>query len=224
MNRARSNHPVVRIDDANLTEEGLTERENGSILLIACGALAREILDLKAANGWQHMDLTCLPAKLHLFPDQIADAVRKAVAVHREQYETIFVVYADCGTGGLLQAACDDMGVQMIEGPHCYSFFEGNETFARHSESEITTFYLTDFLVRQFDAFVWKPMGLDRHPELRDMYFGNYEKLVYQAQTDDPELTQKARDCADRLGLSFERRLTGYGDLGKVLSALERDS
>ncbi|MEM8694301.1 MAG: DUF1638 domain-containing protein [Pseudomonadota bacterium] len=224
MNRARSNHPVVRIDDANLTEEGLAERANGSILLIACGALAREILDLKAANGWQHMDLTCLPAKLHLFPDQIADAVRKAVAVHREQYETIFVVYADCGTGGLLQAACDDMGVQMIEGPHCYSFFEGNETFARHSESEITTFYLTDFLVRQFDAFVWKPMGLDRHPELRDMYFGNYEKLVYQAQTDDPELTQKARDCADRLGLSFERRLTGYGDLGKVLSALERDS
>ncbi|MEM6340675.1 MAG: DUF1638 domain-containing protein [Pseudomonadota bacterium] len=194
------------------------------MLLIACGALAREILDLKAANGWQHMDLTCLPAKLHLFPDQIADAVRKAVAVHREQYETIFVVYADCGTGGLLQAACDDMGVQMIEGPHCYSFFEGNETFARHSESEITTFYLTDFLVRQFDAFVWKPMGLDRHPELRDMYFGNYEKLVYQAQIDDPELTQKARDCADRLGLSFERRLTGYGDLGKVLSALERDS
>ncbi|MGD1884188.1 MAG: DUF1638 domain-containing protein [Paracoccaceae bacterium] len=224
MKRARSNHPVVRIDDANLTEEGLTERANGSILLIACGALAREILDLKAANGWQHMDLTCLPAKLHLFPDQIADAVRKAVAVHREQYETIFVVYADCGTGGLLQAACDDMGVQMIEGPHCYSFFEGNETFARHSESEITTFYLTDFLVRQFDAFVWKPMGLDRHPELRDMYFGNYEKLVYQAQTDDPDLTQKARDCADRLGLSFERRLTGYGDLGKVLSALERDS
>jgi len=108
----------------------------------------------------------------------------------------------------------------MIEGPHCYSFFEGNEIFAAQSESEFTAFYLTDFLVRQFDAFVTKPLGLDRHPELRDMYFGNYEKLVYQAQTDDPELTQKARDCAERLGLAFERRFTGYGDLATRLAQL----
>jgi hypothetical protein len=108
----------------------------------------------------------------------------------------------------------------MIAGPHCYSFFEGNETFARRSESEITTFYLTDFLVRQFEAFIIKPMGLDRHPELRDIYFGNYEKLVYQAQTDDPELTKKARKCAEQLGLSFERRFTGYGDLTTALAKL----
>ena len=106
----------------------------------------------------------------------------------------------------------------MIQGPHCYSFFEGNETFARISEDEFTAFYLTDFLVRQFDAFVIKPMGLDRHPELRDMYFGNYEKLVYQAQTDDPALTAKAEQCAERLGLAFERRFTGYGDLQNALS------
>ncbi len=211
---------MTRPSDDALTETGLAPAGAGRILLIACGALAREILDLKAANGWTHLDLTCLPAKLHLYPEQITDAVRAAVAEHRDAYKTIFVVYADCGTGGLLEAACAEMGVEMIPGPHCYSFFEGNERFAAQSESEMTTFYLTDFLVRQFDAFVWKPMGLDRHPDLRDMLFGNYTKLVYQAQTDDPALTQKAQECADRLGLAFERRFTGYGDLKTNLARL----
>ncbi|WP_299614477.1 DUF1638 domain-containing protein [uncultured Tateyamaria sp.] len=210
----------MALNDAELTEQGLAATGTGRILLIACGALAREIIDLKAANRWDHMDLTCLPAKLHLYPDQITDAVRTAVAKHRTTYDTIFVVYADCGTGGLLQAACKDMGVEMVSGPHCYSFFEGNARFASQSESEITTFYLTDFLVRQFEAFILKPMGLDRHPELRDMYFGNYEKLVYQAQTDDPALTEKARRAADTLGLAFERRFTGYGDLETTLKQL----
>ena len=207
--------------DATLTEDGLPlARPRGRVLLIACGALAREILDLKRLNGWDHLDLTCLPAKYHLYPEKITEEVRKAVAQHRTTHEDIFVVYADCGTGGLLQAACDALGVEMIAGPHCYSFFEGNDRFAAHAEDEITAFYLTDFLVRQFDAFVWKAMGLDRHPDLRDMYFGNYEKLVYQAQTDDPALTAKARDCADRLGLTFERRFTGYGDLETALKVL----
>ena len=211
----------MTLSDATLTEEGLAPPpKQGRILLIACGALAREILDLKAANGWTHLDLTCLPAKYHLYPEKITQAVRAAVAKHRAQYETIFVVYADCGTGGLLQAACADMGVEMIAGPHCYSFFEGNDRFAETAADEMTTFYLTDFLVRQFDAFVWKPMGLDKHPELRDMIFGNYTKLIYQAQTDDPKLTAQAEDCARRLGLAFERRFTGYGDLKTALSTL----
>ena len=207
--------------DRDLTEKGLPlAPQTGRILLIACGALAREILDLKEANGWSHLDLTCLPAKLHLYPEKITDEVRAAVEKHRDKYEDIFVVYADCGTGGLLEAECEKLGVQMVAGPHCYSFFEGNDRFSKISEDEITTFYLTDFLVRQFDAFIVKPMGLDRHPELRDMYFGNYEKLVYQAQTDDPALTAKAKTCADRLGLAFERRFTGYGDLARTLKAL----
>ena len=210
----------MALSDTGLTEHGLAASGTGRILLIACGALAREILDLKALNGWTHMDLTCLPAKLHLYPEKITDEVRKAVAKHRATYDSIFIVYADCGTGGLLQAACDEMNVEMIKGPHCYSFFEGNERFAEKSESEFTSFYLTDFLVRQFEAFILKPMGLDRHPELRDMYFGNYEKLIYQAQTDDPALTEKARAAADTLGLGFERRFTGYGDLKTNLAAL----
>ncbi|MGB3313727.1 MAG: DUF1638 domain-containing protein [Albidovulum sp.] len=204
--------------DTVLTEDGLGPAKTGRILLIACGALAREIVDLKEANGWTHLDLTCLPAKYHLWPDKITVAVTEAVEKHRDAYDDIFIVYADCGTGGGLEARCAELGVQMIPGPHCYSFFEGNETFA--ARDEFTAFFLTDFLVRQFDAFVWKPMGLDRHPELRDMYFGNYEKLVYQAQTDDPALDEKARDCAARLGLKFERRFTGYGDLKTALAAL----
>ena len=205
------------MDDATLTQDGMAASGTGRVLLLACGALAREILDLKAANGWDHLDLTCLPAIFHVHPEKIAPAVINAVEKHRAAYDTIFVVYADCGTGGQLQQVCDDLGVKMVKGPHCYSFFEGNDAFARQAETEITTFYLTDFLVRQFDAFVTKPLGLDRHPELRDMYFGNYEKLVYQAQTDDPALTEKAKICADRLGLTFERRLTGYGDLATTL-------
>lgn len=208
----------MALDDDALTDHGLAAKGAGRILLLACGALARELIDLRDANGWDHMDLHCLPAILHNTPDRIPDAVRAAVEKHRAGYETILVVYADCGTGGMLQTACAELGVEMIEGPHCYSFFEGNAAFT--AREEFTAFYLTDFLVRQFDAFVTKPLGLDRHPELRDMYFAHYETLVYQAQTDDPELTKKAQICANRLGLRFERRFTGYGDLDPVLRAL----
>ena len=204
------------LEESSLTERGLAapEKKTGRILLIACGALAREILAIKDANQLDHIDLTCLPAKLHLYPEQIVDAVEGAVTKHRMTYDTIHVVYADCGTGGVLERKCAELGVEMIAGPHCYSFFEGNETFARHTdEGEITAFYLTDFLVKQFDAFVWRPMGLDKHPELRDMVFGNYTKLVYQSQITDADLLAKAKDCADRMGLAFEHRHTGYGDL-----------
>ena len=210
------------MDDLTLSETGLAPQRAGRILLIACGALAHEILALKAANGWTHIDLQCLPANLHLWPDRIPPAVEAAVAEARGRYETVFVVYADCGTGGLLQEKCRELGVEMVAGPHCYSFFEGNAVFAERADSEFDAFYLTDFLVRQFDAFVWRPMGLDRHPELRDMYFGNYRKLVYQAQRDDPALDLKARDCAARLGLEYERRFTGYGDLAVTLAKVAR--
>lgn len=212
---------MTDVSDTQLTEKGLSlDKATGKVLVIACGALAREIIDLKEANGWTHLDLTCLPANYHLYPEKITAAVQATVTKHRPAYAQIFVAYADCGTGGLLQKACADLGVQMIAGPHCYSFFEGNDRFAAHADQEITTFYLTDFLVRQFDAFIMKPMGLDRHPELRDMYFAHYEKLVYQAQTEDPALTAKAQDCARILGLEFERRYTGYGDLKTSLGKL----
>ncbi|SLN10851.1 DUF1638 domain-containing protein [Pseudooctadecabacter jejudonensis] len=204
------------MDDTTLTTHGLTAKTGGRILLLACGALAREILDLIKINRWDHMDLHCLPAILHVYPDRIPDAVDQAITKHRAAYDDIFVVYADCGTGGLLQQVCDAHDVKMVAGPHCYSFFEGNTAFA--AQDEVTAFYLTDFLVRQFDAFVIKPLGLDRHPDLRDMYFGNYTKLVYQSQTKDEGLIALAQTHAARLGLAFEHRHTGYGDLATALS------
>ncbi len=208
----------MRVNDITLTETGLAPAGDGRVLIIACGALAREILALKEMGGWDHMDLACLPAILHNHPERIPDAIEAAVSKHKGNYARIFVAYGDCGTGGQLEALCDRLGLKLIAGPHCYSFFEGNQNFAAHSESEFTAFYLTDFLTRQFEAFVIRPLGLDRHPELRDSYFGHYEKLVYLAQTEDATLTEKARAAADRLGLAFERRMTGYGDLATTLT------
>jgi hypothetical protein len=215
--RNRQPRPGALPDDRTLTLRGLRPVGKGRILLIACGALAREITTLVTLNGWDHIDLQCLPAILHNYPDRIPAAVAQAVQSRREDYDRIFVVYADCGTGGQLQDLCLNLGVEMMAGPHCYSFFEGTEAFAARADEEFTAFYLTDFLVRQFDAFVWQPLGLDRHPALRDTYFSHYDRLVYQAQTDDPTLTARAKVCARRLGLSFERRFTGYGELEAML-------
>lgn len=205
-------------DDHALTRDGMPATGRGRVLLLACGALAREVLALIRLNGWHQFDLQCLPAILHNHPEKITGAVETAVARHGGDYDHVFVLYADCGTGGRLAAACARLGIGMLAGPHCYSFFEGNAAFA--ARGEVTVFYLTDFLTRQFDAFCWRPLGLDRHPELREMYFGNYERLVYLAQTEDPALTARAEEAAARLGLPFERRFTGYGDLAAELEAL----
>ena len=215
---------MARPSDDILTSTGMEARKpQGSVRLIACGALAREILALTAANGWTHMDLQCLPAIYHNHPEKIAPAVEAAVNDARSAgYKDIFVVYADCGTGGGLERLCQSLDVGLVPGPHCYSFFDGNDAFAARAEDEMTSFYLTDFLVRQFDAFVWKPLGLDRHPKLRDMYFAHYERLIYLAQVDDAALTEKAALCAKKLGLTFERRVTGYGDLPNVLGQYQR--
>ncbi len=195
------------------------------VLVIACGALAREITALRDLHGWGHIDLTCLPADLHLTPERIPDAVAAAVAQHRPAYgDRIFIAYADCGTGGLLAARCAQLGVEMIAGPHCYAFFDGLPAFVARAEAEVRAFYLTDFLTRQFDAFCWRPMGFDRHPELIPVMFGGYDRLIYLAQTDDAALDAKARAAAARLGLAYERRLTGYGDLATALGQLSNSA
>lgn len=202
--------------DENLRDQGLGQVGTGKTLIIACGALAREVLAIIELNGLTHLTLTCLPAILHNDPSKIPAAVEAAVEKHRADYDQILVAYGDCGTGGQLQALCERLGVTMIDAPHCYAFFDGMDLFPERDEP--TTFYLTDFLARQFEAFVWKPLGLDRYPDLLPMYFGNYEKLVYLAQTEDDALTEVAKEAADRLGLKFERRITGYGDLGRFLT------
>lgn len=209
---------ILRADDETLTTVGLAADGVGRVLVIGCGALAREILAVVQANGLDHVELTCLPAIWHNTPQKIAPALDAALAQHRDNYESLFVAYADCGTGGEIAKVCAAHGVEMIAGPHCYSFFDGNAIFA--TRDEVTSFYLTDFLTRQFEAFVVKPLGLDRHPELRDIYFGNYERLVYLAQTEDPALDAKAEEAARYLGLAYERRFTGYGDLAPALTRL----
>jgi len=186
------------------------------VRVIGCGAIAREILAVCETNGLSHVDLTCLPAIWHNHPDRIAPGVRDAIHKARDEgFERIFVAYADCGTGGLLDAVCREENVERIAGPHCYSFFSGNDQFA--SRDEIDAFFLTDFLARQFEAFIAEPLGLRRHPELRDMYFGNYRKLIYLSQKEDPELQERAKEAAAFLGLQYEYRLTGYGDLTAAL-------
>lgn len=201
--------------DATLTHAGVPPAGTGRVLIVACGALAREILALTRALP--HVDLQCLPAILHNRPDAIPDAVAAAVRGAQSRYAQVFVAYADCGTGGRLADVCRDLGVEMVEGPHCYSFFEGNAAFADRTEDEIATFYLTDFLVRQFDAFVTRPLGLDRHPQLRDAYFGHYDTLCYLAQQPTDELVAKSKACAAFLNLRHTIRHTGYGDLQTTL-------
>ena len=206
--------------DIDLTEEGLVASGNGRVLILACGALAREILAVMRANNLGHIDLQCLPAIFHNHPEKIVPGVRKVVGEVAGKYDKIFLGFADCGTGGELQRVAEELGLEMFEGPHCFAFFQGTDDFVSKSSDEFTAFYLTDFLVRQFDAFIWKPLGLAKHPELRDMYFGNYEKLVYQAQIEDPALKAKAEECAEKLGLPFEYRFTGYGDLQREIAKL----
>jgi hypothetical protein len=189
------------------------------VLLLACGALAREIVDVIELNKWQTFDIQCLPAKWHNTPQFIVPALRQHIHASRDQYQSIFVLYGDCGTGGLLDVMLEEEGVERIGGPHCYAFFSGNAAFAAKAEHEFTAFYLTDYLARHFDKLMWQGLGLDRHPELLKDYFGNYTKLVYLAQTHDKDLELKAQEAAKRLGLAYEYRFTGYGELASDIAA-----
>jgi hypothetical protein len=184
------------------------------LVIVGCGALARELLALTA--GIPGVRVEGVDARLHMRPERITDAVAAKVALVRERYGRdirIFIGYADCGTAGVLDAYLAREGIERIEGEHCFEFYAGAAAYAASQDDEVGTFYLTDFLARQFESIILAGLGLDRHPELLPLYFGNYRRLVYLAQTDDPVLTTRARAAADRLGLAFERRLTGYGDL-----------
>jgi hypothetical protein len=187
-------------------------------LLIACGALAREMLALIEANGWTHLTLECLPAKLHNRPERIPEAVRAKIRERRAAYDNILVAYADCGTGGLLDKVLAVEGVARIGGPHCYSFYAGADIFEALHDEEPGSFYLTDYLARHFDTLIIKGMGLDRYPQLMADYFGNYRRLVYLAQTEDKGLQAKAKQAAERLGLAYEYRFTGYGELTEFMT------
>ena len=197
----------------------------GRTLLIACGALAREIIDLNRLNAWDHLSVTCLPTNLAQYAGK--NSLRRCGAKIRDarsNFDHIYVLYGDCGTGGLLDQVLAEEGVERIEGPHCYAFFSGLERFDELSEANLGCFYLTDYLARHFDRLIVQGLGIDRHPDLLEMYFGNYNTLVYMAQTDDPGLRVKAAAAAERLGLAYEYRFTGYGGLGDFMATIPSDS
>ena len=189
-----------------------------TVLVLACGALAHEIIAVLRASGWTHVAVQCLPAALHNTPAAIPERVRAALTAVRGRYERVFVAYADCGTGGELDRVLREEGVERIPGAHCYEFFAGSRLFAELAEEEPGTFFLTDFLARHFDRLVMKGLGLDRHPELLPMYFGNYRRLVYLSQSDAPDLLARAREAAGRLQLDFEHRHVGHDNLAGALT------
>ncbi len=193
-------------------------------LVIACGALARELTALIAANGWQQLAVQCLPADLHNRPEKIPGAVRDKIRAARGRFGRILVAYADCGTGGLLDRVLEEEGVERLPGAHCYEFYAGSAAFAALAEAEPGSFYLTDFLLRHFERLVIRELGIERHPELAQQYFGNYRRLVYLAQHEDAQLQAQARQAAERLGLAFEYRFTGYGDLERTVIRFQRDA
>jgi Protein of unknown function (DUF1638) len=181
------------------------------LLVLACGALAREMLAVVRANRWEHVDVQCLPAKLHVTPDRIPAAVDAALTEAAGRYDRVFVGYADCGTAGALDPVLERHRAERLPGAHCYAVYAGLDEWDALQEEEPGTYYLTDFLVEHFDSLVVRPLGLDRHPELRDDIFGNYRRVLYLAQRDDRSLLERARRCAATLGLAFERRRTGHG-------------
>ena len=190
------------------------------VLVVGCGALARELVEL--TRPLPNVDVACLPPGLHNRPGGIPARVRARIREgRREGYERIFVAYADCGTGGLLDPVLAEEGVERLPGAHCYEFFAGRTDFAALADEEPATFWLTDFLARNFERLVIRGLGIDRHPELEQIYFGNYRRVVYLSQTDDPDLLAMARRAAERLGLAFEHLHTGYGELADSIRALQ---
>jgi len=188
------------------------------LLVLACGALGREVRAIVQANGWEHVDVRHLPAELHATPKRIPQALEEALEDANGRYDRVFVAYADCGTTGGIDEVCGRYGATRLAGAHCYAVYAGLAEWDALQEEEAGTFYLTDFFVRNFDSFVGRPLGLDRYPELIGDILGNYRRVVYLAQTDDPALYERAEECAASLGLAFECRRTGYGRLAPSLS------
>jgi hypothetical protein len=186
-------------------------------LVIACGALAQEIAALRRINHWEALDIQCLPPELHNRPEQIPSRVQEAIRAARGRYASIFVAYADCGTGGRLDAVLREEGIERLPGAHCYEFYATAQRFAELAEQEPGTFYLTDFLVRHFERLVAQTLGIDRHPELIGEYFRNYRRVVYLVQDPAQADIATAQRIAQRLGLAFESRETGYGELEQGL-------
>ena len=217
----RAVRKVERRDDFSEKFEKIIEtsakQPDAPAVVITCSALLKEITMISKANGWEHLQPQCITAELHNYPEQITGAVKELIDIAKSKGQEVFVAYGDCGTGGQLDAMLKAEEVERVPGSHCYEFFSGGEVFEQFNETELGTFYLTDFLTRHFDRLVIRGMGLDEKPELMPMYFGHYKKLLYIAQTKDPRLEEMARQAAGKLGLEYEYYFSGTGVLGDAL-------
>lgn len=213
---------------AGAVREGTTRkparppRAGATTLVLGCGALATELLELVRVNGLDHVEVRCLPAALHNLPMEIPAAVDTALGELKDGYEQVFLAYADCGTAGRLDEVLARHGVERLPGAHCYAFFAGLPEWQAIHDENPGTFYLTDFLARSFESLVVRGLGLDERPDLRELYFANYTRLVYLAQREDPILLERARAAAATLGVTFEHRVTGYGELATAIGRLGR--
>ena len=189
------------------------------LLIIACGAVAREINAVARSNGWQHIKISQIPAELHNQPERIPAAVEKRLQDFSGEFDHVFIGFADCGTGGRLDKVIDKYGISRLKGDHCYEFFAGSEAFAQLAEAELGTFYLTDYLAKHFEPLIMEGMGLRKNPKLIPLMFGHYKKMVYLAQDDSRKLDHFAEDAAKALDLEYEKIVTGYGQMADELAA-----
>ena len=192
--------------------------KNKDILIIGCGAIAHEVSEIIELNNWDNVRLQCLNAELHNTPKILPRKIKEAIDSNINDYSKIFLAYADCGTGGLIDLLLKDYDIERLDGAHCYEFYSGSSVFKELSEKEIGTFYLTDFLVKNFDRLVIEGLGIQKYPNLKEDYFRNYKNVVYLAQLQDNVLESKARECADYLNLEFSVHFTGLKNLGNQLN------
>ncbi|MEH6445584.1 MAG: DUF1638 domain-containing protein [Oceanospirillaceae bacterium] len=195
-----------------------TKNDNASAVIICCSALMRDILSVCKANNWTHLDVQCISAEVHNYPQRITGEVKALIDVAKAKQQQIFVAFADCGTGGLLDVLVEAEQVERISGAHCYEFYAGSEQFEQLQEAELGTFYLTDFLVRHFERLIIRGLGIDQKPELLSLYFGNYRKLMYLSQCEDKKLQSAAVIAAKRLNLEYEYQYTGTNGLSVPLT------
>lgn len=208
----------------SIVPDGKNGLASTRVLVIACGAIARELVRIRRLNNWDHLEFQCLPADLHNTPDRIPAAVRAKIEDAGDRFEKIFVAYADCGTGGLLDKALKEFSIERIPGAHCYEFFAGSDHFHRLADAEPGSFYLTDFLVQHFERLVISGLGLDRQPQLMPLYFGNYRRVVYLAQTESKDLQLRAQQHAEFLGLDYVYQYRGDQPLSLLLhNTLEKE-
>ncbi len=187
------------------------------VAFLACGAVAQDTAALVEQHGWD-ADVHGISSDLHMTPLEIGPAVEEKLKVLVGRYDRVIVVYGDCGTGGRLDAVLDRYPAVRPAGVHCFQWYAG-EVYRRF-EDDIGIYFLTDWLVTNWDRAVIKGLGLDRFPWLRETYFGNLTRVLFVRQHPDPGREAKAREIAAYMDLPLEIHDLGIEPLDDLLSPL----